>query len=92
MSAPHDPLPRAEFGFPGALRDQLVAAILNGSKVTTTSLVAGYERGGEPLPEAGRRSVVVDSDEVPVAVIETTAVRVVRLADVDLQRRGRGRG
>jgi uncharacterized protein YhfF len=36
-------LPLAEFGFPGPLRDQLVAAILAGDKTTTTGLVADYE-------------------------------------------------
>ncbi|MFJ9733672.1 ASCH domain-containing protein [Streptomyces sp. NPDC101171] len=75
---------RAEFGFPGALRDQLVAAILNGSKTSTTGLVVDYEHGAEPLPEVGSRSVVVDSDDLPVAVIEVTGVRVVPLAQVDL--------
>jgi uncharacterized protein YhfF len=77
-------LPRSEFGFPGPLRDQLVAAILDGSKTSTTGLVADYEHEGEALPEAGERSVVIDSAERPVAIIEYTEVRVVPLADVDL--------
>ena len=77
-------LPVAEFAFPGPLRDQLVAAIVAGTKTTTTGLVAGYEREQEPLPRPGLRQVVVDSAGEPVAVIETTAVRVMRLADVDL--------
>ncbi|WBB68593.1 ASCH domain-containing protein [Micromonospora sp. WMMD812] len=80
-----DDLPRAEFAFPGPLRDRLVAAILAGTKTSTSSLVLGYEREGEPLPRVGQRSVVVDSADRPVAVIETTEVRVLRLADVDLQ-------
>ncbi len=79
-----DALPRAEFAFPGPLRDRLVAAILDGSKTSTTGLVVDYERDGEPLPEAGQRSVLVDSDDRPVAVIEVTGVRVVPLARVDL--------
>ncbi|MFH8569323.1 ASCH domain-containing protein [Streptomyces sp. NPDC017993] len=77
-------LPRAEFAFPGPLRDRLVAAILNGSKTSTTGLVVDYEHDGEPLPEVGSRSVVIDSDDRPVAVIEVTGVRVVPLAQVDL--------
>jgi uncharacterized protein YhfF len=77
-------LPIAEFAFPGPLRDQLVAAILSGDKTTTTALLAGYEREGEPLPRPGLRQAVVDSAGHQVAVIETTAVRVVRVADVDL--------
>ncbi|MFF1449797.1 ASCH domain-containing protein [Streptomyces sp. NPDC058274] len=77
-------VPRAEFGFPGPLRDQLVAAILDGSKTSTTALVVDYEQEGEPLPEVGSRAVVIDSDDRAVAVIEVTDVRVVPLAQVDL--------
>jgi uncharacterized protein YhfF len=77
-------LPVAEFAFPGPLRDRLVTAILDGSKTSTTSVVAGYERDGEALPEVGRRAVVIDSAGLPVVVIETTGVRVVPLGEVDL--------
>jgi uncharacterized protein YhfF len=77
-------LPIAEFAFPGPLRDLLVAAILDGTKTTTTGLVADYEHEGSPLPRPGTRQAVVDSAGNRVAVIEITAVRVVRLADVDL--------
>lgn len=78
-------LPRAEFAFPGPLRDQLVAAILDGAKTSTTGLVVDYEHEGEALPEAGERAVVIDSNERPVAVIETTEVRVVPLSEIDLR-------
>jgi uncharacterized protein YhfF len=74
----------AEFAFPGPLRDELVAAIVSGAKTTTTGLVADYEHEGEPLPRPGERAVVIDSAGEPVTVIETVAVRVIRLADVDL--------
>ncbi|GAA5768142.1 hypothetical protein Aros01_04650 [Streptosporangium roseum] len=76
-------LPKAEFAFPGPLRDALVAAILDGRKTATTGLTAEYEHEGEPLPEIGERSVVVDSADRPVAVIEVTSVRVVSLGEVD---------
>lgn len=78
-----DDLPTAEFAFPGPLRDQLVAAILSGAKTSTSSLVLGYERTDEPMPEVGERSAVIDSAGRRVAVIEVTEVRVVRLGDVD---------
>jgi uncharacterized protein YhfF len=79
-----DSLPLCEFAFPGPLRDLLVAAVLDGSKTSTTALVVDYEHGGEALPEVGEQEVVIDSDGRPVAVIETTGVRVVPLAEVDL--------
>jgi uncharacterized protein YhfF len=60
---------------------------------TTTGLVADYEHENEPLRSPGLRQVVVDSAGSPVAMIETTAVRVMRLADVDLNHAlGEGEG
>ncbi|MFH8346443.1 ASCH domain-containing protein [Streptomyces sp. NPDC018045] len=81
----HQDLPAFEFAFPGPLRDRLVAAVLSGAKTTTTGLLADYERAGDPLPRTGERYRVPDSDGRPVAVIEVTEVRVLRLADVDLR-------
>jgi len=80
-----DDLPKAEFAFPGPLRDTLVAAILSGEKTSTSALAVGFEHDNEPMPTAGERLAVVDSDDRRVAVIELTEVRVVRLADVDLR-------
>jgi uncharacterized protein YhfF len=79
-------LPVAQFGFPGPLRDQLVAAILSGQKTATSSLLLEYELDpGDPMPEVGGRSLVVDSAGRPVCVIETTEVRVLPLRGVDEQ-------
>jgi uncharacterized protein YhfF len=90
---PSGDLPVMEFGFPGPLRDQLVAAVLAGAKTTTTGLVADYEHENDPLPVPGERQVVIDSAGRPVGVIETTAVRVMRLAEVDLDHAlGEGEG
>ena len=77
-------LPTTGFAFPGALRDQLNAAILDGSKASTTSLVLEYRLEDEPFPEAGKRAVALGSDERPLFVMETTEVRFARLGDVDL--------
>ncbi|MEH0841302.1 ASCH domain-containing protein [Micromonospora sp. CPCC 205711] len=84
MTTTPDDLPICEFAFPGPLRDQLVAAVLSGAKTSTTGLLQDYERDAEPLPVVGDRSVVVDSAGRPVAVIELTEVRIVRVGDVDL--------
>ncbi|CAM3175647.1 ASCH domain-containing protein [Stackebrandtia soli] len=78
-------LPISEFAFPGPLRDRLVAAILGGTKTTTSALLVGWELAGEPLPRAGERYAVVDSANRPVAVIELIEVRVIRMADVDIR-------
>jgi len=79
-----DELPLAEFAFPGALRDRLVAAILSGEKTSTTGLYEECLRTGEPLAEVGGRALVVDSAGRGVAVIETTAIDLRRFGDVDL--------
>jgi uncharacterized protein YhfF len=77
-------LPVAEFGFPGPLRDTLVAAILSGEKTSTTGLFEEYRRDSSPLPSVGLREAVLDSQGERVAVIETTEVEVKRMGDVDL--------
>ena len=58
-------------------------AILEGRKTTTTSLAQEYEIGRETLPRRGQRSVVVDSDNQPVCVIETVDAIIVPLGGVD---------
>jgi uncharacterized protein YhfF len=73
-----------EFAMPGPLRDRLVGAVLRGQKTATSSLLLEWEVDREPLPVAGARQTVVDSDGQPVGVIELLAVDVIRLADADL--------
>ena len=76
-------LPISEFAFPGPLRDRLVGLVLAGEKVATAGLVADFVVDGDVIPRAGDRSVVVDSDGRPVAIIETTDCRITTLARVD---------
>ena len=74
-----------ELGFAGTpLREQLVAAVLRGEKTATAGLLVDYEREGEPLPAAGDRCLLVDNADEPVAVLEITDVRVLRVADCEL--------
>jgi uncharacterized protein YhfF len=75
-----------ELGFAGTpLREQLVTAVLRGDKTATAGLLVDFEREGEALPEPGQRFLLVDNDDVGVAVVETTEVRVLRVADCDEQ-------
>lgn len=77
-------LPRFELGYARTtLRQRLVDAVLRGDKTATAGLRADYEPDG-PLPRIGDRSVLVGFDDEPVAVVETTEVRVVRAGDLDL--------
>jgi uncharacterized protein YhfF len=77
--------PIAEFGFPGPLRDRLVAAILAGTKTSTSSILLEYSIEDEPLPITGNKQTVVDSNNSAVATIQTVSVEIVRLADVGLE-------
>jgi uncharacterized protein YhfF len=72
-----------EFGFPGPLRDRLVKAVLSGVKTATSSLLADWQRDGEPLPAPGEMQTVIDSAGIPVAIIEILRSEVVALGDVD---------
>jgi uncharacterized protein YhfF len=76
-------LPRSGFAFPGPLRDELTALALTGTKTTTAGLYDELLADGESPSAPGDREVLLDSDERPVAVIETVDNRIVRLADVD---------
>jgi uncharacterized protein YhfF len=78
-------LPTWGFAFPGELRDELTALALAGTKTTTAGLLVEFELDGDALPVPGARQVLVDSNERPVAVVETVSCRVARLADVDDQ-------
>ena len=72
-----------EFGFPGPLRDRLVAAVLRGEKTATSSLLVEWQVDDEPLPKVGERQTVVDSAGAPVGVIEIVSVEVIRLEDAE---------
>lgn len=77
-------LPDAEFGFPRTdLRRRLVEAILRGDKTSTSGLLSDFEREGEPLPKVGERFRLIDEQDHPVGVIETTEVRVTTIGEVD---------
>ena len=87
MTSEHEPtemlgLPAFGFGSPGDLRDRLTALVLDGTKVATASLVVDYIIDGVPLPAAGDRSVVYDTDQRPVAIIETIRIELATIASV----------
>jgi uncharacterized protein YhfF len=68
------------------LRRALVEAVLSGEKVATAGLRHDYEpHTNEPMPRPGESFVLVGSNDEPIGVTRTSAVRVVRVGDVDLQ-------
>jgi len=83
---PHLPeaVPEAwAFGATPAHADELLALVLAGVKVGTASSLWDYEATGDPLPEVGELSIILDGRGEPRAVIETTALEVVPFDRVD---------
>jgi uncharacterized protein YhfF len=87
VPGPVPDLPPFELGYPRTdLRRKLVDAALRGEKTGTASLRVEYApHTDEVLPQPGDRSLLLGFDDEPVAVVETTELRVVRAGDVDLQ-------
>ena len=79
-------LPPFELGYAHTeLRRRLVDAVLRGEKTATAGLAEDHApHTAEPLPQPGDRFALLDFDDVPLAVVETTEVRVVRAGDIDL--------
>ncbi len=67
------------------LADELGALIADGTKTATCSALWEYEADGEPLPETGVKTVVLDGSDDPLCIIETTEVEVRRYDRVDAQ-------
>jgi uncharacterized protein YhfF len=81
-----DELPPFELGYARTdLRLKLVGAVLRGDKTATAGLRSDYApHTDEPLPEVGDRLALLDFDDRPVAVVETTELRIVPAGEIDL--------
>lgn len=73
-----------KLGDPGPLRDRLVAAVLAGDKTATSGLRALYEDEGLEIPVAGEKRQLLDSRDIPVATVELTDVRIMRMGEADM--------
>jgi uncharacterized protein YhfF len=85
MSAAADPYADAvtfAFGDSPELADELLALVLSGRKTATCGALRDYG-GDEPVPEVGRRDVVLDGVGRRVAVIETVEAIQRRFDEVD---------
>ena len=63
--------------------DALARLALEGVKTATSSALPLYGLEGDPLPEAGAYSVILDSREEAVCVVRTERVDVAPFRDVD---------
>lgn len=83
--APEQPPPSWSFGDSPELADELLALVMDGRKTATCDSVWAYEAAGEPLPQPGDLSIVLDGRGAPACVIETTEVRIMPMNEVDAQ-------
>lgn len=70
------------FGATPGQADRLLALVLAGGKTATSSSLWDYEHSGDALPAAGALSIILDGQQQPRALIETTAVEVVSFGEV----------
>ncbi len=74
---------RFSFGDSPALADELLALVLAGAKTATCGALRNFGPGKEPLPQVGRRDVVLDGSGNPACAIEILSVEVRRFHEVD---------
>ncbi len=72
---------REAFQF-GVYPDGLARLVVEGKKTATTSGFVFYELEEEDIPKAGEFSIVLDSKEKPVAVIQTLSVDILPMNEV----------
>jgi uncharacterized protein YhfF len=71
------------FGDSSQMADELGALIVSGTKAATCSALWEWEAEGSSLPQAGQKSIVLDGNDDPLCIIETTEVEVRPYNEVD---------
>ena len=64
------------WGDSSRMADELGGLIADGTKTATCSAFWEYEAEGEPLPEVGVKTVVLDGNGDPLCIVETMEVEV----------------
>lgn len=78
------PLPEAwGFGSGGDLAEELGQLVYDGVKTATCSMLWEYERENEAIPTVGSLSIILDGQEKPWLVIETTEISIRPFNKVD---------
>ncbi|RPI88473.1 MAG: ASCH domain-containing protein [Chloroflexi bacterium] len=66
-----------------ALADELGALIVQGVKTATCSALWEWEAEGNPIPQPGLITIVLDGGGVPLCIVETVEVSVRKYNEVD---------
>ena len=73
------------FGDSTEMADELGQLVLAGTKTATASAVKEYEADGERIPPVGDISIILDGQNRPLCIIETTEITIKPLNKVDAQ-------
>ena len=65
------------------MADELGALIAQGTKTGTCSALWEWEAEGDPIPEVGLITVVIDGRGEPLCIVETTEVSIRKYNEVD---------
>lgn len=71
------------FGDNPALANELGWLVVRGIKTATCSALWEWEEAGNPIPQPGLITIVLDGYDKPMCIIETTEVYVCRFNTVD---------
>ena len=71
------------FGNTPEMADHLGDLVRQGVKTATAGLVWSYEADNEPDPAVGEYSIILDSQGLPICIIQTTQLYVVPFDEVD---------
>jgi uncharacterized protein YhfF len=85
--APAPDLPPFQLGYARTdLRRRLTEAVLRGAKTATAGLATDHApHTDEPVPKPGDRWLMLGFEDEPLAIVETTELRLVPAGEVDLQ-------
>jgi uncharacterized protein YhfF len=75
----------SQFGDNSCLANQLSDLVVKGIKTATCSALWEWETEGISLPEMGFKTIVIDGNEQPSCIIETTEVTIKPYIEVDAQ-------
>jgi uncharacterized protein YhfF len=74
-----------KFGDSPQMANELGALVVSGAKTATCSAFWEWEAEGSSLPEIGQKSIVLNGNDDPLCIIETTEVEVRSYNEVDAQ-------
>ncbi len=73
------------FGYSPRMATELGRLVHQGIKTATCSLYWAYEFEGEPLPQVGELSIIIDGQNNPLCIIETLEVEIKPFNAVEAQ-------